>query len=181
MRTLTDEEEIELFVILNSVTESGVLGSLEGSPHGASPATLLAKKSELDSKIRFFQSSIGNLKKKVAKANSVVKTSLEAFFKKQVSHIKRADAEHKVVIRQIYESKKVVRKPAAPVSASLKSLVAHLKKLNSDYRSLDAHVKNQPKYLKKRLTLRQKVSATGKITSTKKRIKSKKTQMAGVR
>lgn len=70
---LTDEEKTELFAILNSVTESGVLGALgAASPLGASAMKgLLKTKAHIVHKIRDYKNRATSLKKQMSKTKSM--------------------------------------------------------------------------------------------------------------
>lgn len=163
--TLTDEEKTELFAILNSVTDSGVLGALgSASPLGASAMQEILKiRRGLVKAIDDVQRRKALVKKQIAKTKSM-KSKLELVkrVKKYNSYVTVKQAQLKTIDKKIEqlkakETKKNTASTQAPVaegSSTLKSLMDQAKALGAKYHALlknrDALKKNADHYEKMR-------------------------------
>ncbi|AAK14585.1 unnamed protein product [Ectocarpus sp. 4 AP-2014] len=143
--TLTDEDKTELFAILNSVTDSGVLGALgSSSPLGASARTDLVKtKNQITRKIRLFENRMKLLKEKMAKTkNPRSRAKLAGQIKSAQSESSRNDFALKAIVKKINrlkakgKDKTKTNVVAEESSAKLKSLVSQKERLRVKYFAL---------------------------------------------
>lgn len=193
--SLSEEEEDELFAILNSVADHGVLGvanRLGSSTPMSAAMRAVARKLRIQlSEIVALQKNIGTLKQNVAKEKSPLKkTVYKAKLNKQIELLNSAKAARKatgekrnlIAKKEAAEKAAVVAKaknvvlPKPPSSGpeKLNALMKHHQKLVSDYKAFSDYVKHQETFLRKRLNPQQMKSVKNIIADRTRRMASTK-------